>query len=1625
MLPVLILLATSAAGQLTPNFTADVTAGCSPLSVVFTNKTTGASNGVTYTWTFGNGNSSTLASPGATFFDEKTYTVTLTAKDGAQTVSKTMDITVYKKPTVDFAASSLKGCLPFNVQFTSTSTPGDGTLSSYFWDFGDGSISSGTSGSVNHVYNSAQKNTVQLTVKNSFGCQASTEKKDLIEVLPAVTAGFSADKNVLCNLTDAVSFTNTSTDSGTLAYAWDFGDGTVSSDVSPSHVYAGKGNYTVKLKVTTSDGCESNYTLPSTINAANFTADFTVPTSLCVNGTSNFNAILSSGASNVNWQFNDVNFTEYGNPVSHQFVSDGNVAVKMNVTFGTCTIAVNKTVNVKAAPILNGFAIDPQTFCGAPTIVKFKDTTTGSVKWAWSVNNGSPFSAAQETSFNFTTNGTRNVKLTVVNADGCSATITKPVTIELPNVFVNSPDPLAGCPGLSAKFISNALNVTITDWKWTSGSNTSTDAEPTFTFNTVGTHTVVLNYTTDKGCKGTAQTQVIINEKPIADFSSITSVCGNTPVSFTITSNVPYNSSSWNFGDDNNTYTNTANGIVHQYQTEGTYTVQLIVQNGACQDTVIKSNYITVVPPFAEIFNYSNTCTGTRGEVVFADSSRKADSWEWNFGDGTPHTIYTSHQDTVKHTYTQTGTYQAFVTVTKGSCSVTDSITVYVLLKQDPSLSSADPSACVSDLLNVQIGNLETNPYASATNSSYYFTNRWEYGNGSSFNGSVSSINNNWQTTFTSDLTGGNNGTQKIRLILMSTFFGCLDTTNYLDVEFRGPTAGFNILNNDTCFYKPIRFADTSKQYQNIPITKWEWTFGDGNAAVSNKSDTVSNLYPGPSNYFASLKVTDAEGCVDVESNVLVKIQGTKANFNWSPTLVTPNSTAFYQNQSITNGTPTNYLWSFTYSNTTSTAVNPSKFYPNIGFDTVKLVATTAKCKDSITRIVPIKLVNADFSMTSQYVNNNSCPPLVALFQNLSSNYTSLKWDFGDGSFANTQTPSHTYNKPGVYTIKLIAYGINNLTDTAVQTLTVKGPYAVISADILQGCSPTKVLLTAATKNTTSYTWDFADGTLVNTGDTFAYHTYTVAGIYKPALIMKDATGCAATFTLPDDLLIDSLKANFTASLHHVCDSQMVYFNSTTYNFAKNALQKAVKYKWDFGTGVPADTSDAESPAFFYNKNGVYPVKLTVQSEVGCVSTLMDTIKVTSIAQAVIVGPANVCTGSVVQFSGTSSVTDPAIKWYWDFKNGTTAQTPIAPPQPYPTAGDYSVQLILDNKGCYDTAVAILSVKNKPNINLLASKTFVCQGQSVQLTAHDGNVYSWNSDISLSNLNIANPTATPLSTTKYVVTVTNQFSCVAKDSVTITVAKPFSIQSNKDTIICEGRTVPINTTGALNYKFITGAGLSNSNIPNPIASPANKQLYTVVGYDNVGCFTDTARFTIDVKPYPTVDAGNPVNIATGSTFTQPVQYSSNVAKWQWSPTDYLSCTDCALPSISPKSDITYTVKVTSDFGCVASDTFSVKLFCSQTTLFIPNTFTPNGDGMNDIFYIRGKAIKIIKRFLIYNRLGEKVFEKANISADDASQGWNGKFAGRDLSSDVFTYVAELVCDTGENFKVNGTIMIVR
>jgi gliding motility-associated-like protein len=124
-------------------------------------------------------------------------------------------------------------------------------------------------------------------------------------------------------------------------------------------------------------------------------------------------------------------------------------------------------------------------------------------------------------------------------------------------------------------------------------------------------------------------------------------------------------------------------------------------------------------------------------------------------------------------------------------------------------------------------------------------------------------------------------------------------------------------------------------------------------------------------------------------------------------------------------------------------------------------------------------------------------------------------------------------------------------------------------------------------------------------------------------------------------------------------------------------------------------------------------------------------------------------------------------------------------------------------------------------------------------------------------------------------------------------------------------------------------------------------------------------------------------------------------------------------------DITYHVRVTTQYGCEAEDDLRIIVACGKGAVYIPNAFTPNGDGKNDVFYIKGYGIQRVKSFRIFNRWGQLVFQRENFLPNDRNFGWDGTFNGKPADSGAFVYITEVVCNEGKPIVEKGTVVLIR
>jgi gliding motility-associated-like protein len=197
-----------------------------------------------------------------------------------------------------------------------------------------------------------------------------------------------------------------------------------------------------------------------------------------------------------------------------------------------------------------------------------------------------------------------------------------------------------------------------------------------------------------------------------------------------------------------------------------------------------------------------------------------------------------------------------------------------------------------------------------------------------------------------------------------------------------------------------------------------------------------------------------------------------------------------------------------------------------------------------------------------------------------------------------------------------------------------------------------------------------------------------------------------------------------------------------------------------------------------------------------------------------------------------------------------------------------------------------------------------------------------------------------------------------------------------------------------------------------------------IAVNGSGC-ADTAIQNIYVHPNPEATLPASVTTTVGSPVLLPGKYSPNTVSYAWSPDSTLCCNNCPQPVATPRVDTKYTVSIVDSNGCRNKENINVNVLCQGITVFLPNTFSPNGDGSNDVFYVRGRGLDRVKTLRIFSRWGQIIFEQKDFPVNSMQHGWDGKIKGQKPHPDVYVYQVELYCDNGELINLEGNVALIQ
>lgn len=578
---------------------------------------------------------------------------------------------------------------------------------------------------------------------------------------------------------------------------------------------------------------------------------------------------------------------------------------------------------------------------------------------------------------------------------------------------------------------------------------------------------------------------------------------------------------------------------------------------------------------------------------------------------------------------------------------------------------------------------------------------------------------------------------------------------------------------------------------------------------------------------------------------------------------------------------------------------------------------------------------------------------------------------------------------------------------------------ATITTNTLSGCVPLTLTLTNATPPTgpaATYTWNLGNGNITSSIPN-PVTTYTAPGTYTAMLTVEDNLTCnKIDRTRVLITVLPKPSVSFTVN-HTPCS------NTITAALTSTGSLGSSPYTWNFGDGSPV--SNVSSPTYTYPGNGTYTVSLTITGSTGCKEVKTNTISIFNFSPGA-VSSSSVCYGSATSLTatgGTSYTWNPSTTL-----NNSLVASPVATPS---ATTIYTVSILNNTPGynCGATLTTQVLVFPTPTTAFNFSAN-VCGGDVHFFDQSEDDISHWQwilSPVKTSTLQHPYHFYTEGGTYAIRLETTNSFGCKNIKDSSLTLPTPPPVSVSAATAICRGNSAQLYASGGISYQWSPPETLDFPTFYNPTATPTVNTDYSVsvtttLTLNGTPCtFLLITEVDVDVLSNSPVSAyADPVMITTGNNSTL-IYLGDPGAIVLWFPTGSTIPGVGYTVTASPDRPTTYTA-IAQRGACTEDVTVHVDAYtagCIDSDAFIPNTFTPNGDGENDIFRVRG--LKVMEVYLaIYNRWGEQVFE-----THDLNKGWDGNYKNKPADGGVFGWYLKVKCINGEETFKKGNVTLIR
>ncbi len=533
---------------------------------------------------------------------------------------------------------------------------------------------------------------------------------------------------------------------------------------------------------------------------------------------------------------------------------------------------------------------------------------------------------------------------------------------------------------------------------------------------------------------------------------------------------------------------------------------------------------------------------------------------------------------------------------------------------------------------------------------------------------------------------------------------------------------------------------------------------------------------------------------------------------------------------------------------------------------------------------------------------------------------------------------------------------------------------------------------------------------LYNTSNPVLSYTPADTGTYTVTLAISTSLGCTDSASTLARVYPGFIPAfNFTG----ICFNKPTLFIDAT-----TAVYGVVNsWNWDFGeTTVVNDMSQLQHPQYTYPLMGVKNVRLITTSSTGCRDTIVKVVNIVDkLPLSLAFRDTLICIPDNVQLHAIGSG-----RFNWtpviNAQNVATADPVVAPV----ITTKYYVNL--DDNGCINRDSVLVRVTDKVILSAMPDTTICATDTITMRIQSDGLRFSWVPAEQFINPNIGNAQAITPASTLYTITA-RIGSCSATDRVNVmTVPYPI-VNAGPDTTICFNAAAQLHAaTNGTVFSWAPVNSLSSGTILNPVASPRISTYYILTARIPASGCPKPMRDTVLVTVLPAIHAS--AGRDTAVVINQPLQlHATGGVTYVWQPPIGLSSTTIANPIglyTVPSEGIVYKVLVYNGAGCVDSAAVKVKVFATLPMVFVPNAFTPNADGRNDILRPITAGIHHIDFFAVYNRWGQMVFH-----SNSTDQGWDGMVGGKPQLSGTFVWLVKAVDYTGAVYVQRGTVTLIR